>query len=285
MSQGGTYAWKRRHIVRKSAAPPDYRRLLRPLPDPPAGMSWIRNAADAGNPWMLVVVGGVGTTATTECGVVATAVPERDAAASALDSTATAAAEATVVVPVAATTGTTRRMADATTAVLAVTDGSNCNRSDDGSLPQAQMITGVNDDGDDGSKLACAAATSAVDAADGADTADKDEIWNVEDYTRHVILPHDTLAGLCLRYKIDRRTLQRANRFYGDDLRLAPDILHVPISAKARRLGWKRQDPDSREVKMAAVLAAHPSLSLMEANWYVRFGFLWLENSMGLLIG
>eukprot|EP00977_Amphora_coffeiformis_P017864 scaffold5999_cov149-Amphora_coffeaeformis.AAC.1 len=112
---------------------------------------------------------------------------------------------------------------------------------------------------------------------DGDDKQKKSELVGVE-YTEHVVLPTDTLAGICLLYKITRRELQRANRFYGNDLRLAPGKLYVPITEKARRYvhlrtitrsGRNAQDVESHEFKMAAFLAQHRSLSMMEAKCYL----------------
>lgn len=36
--------------------------------------------------------------------------------------------------------------------------------------------------------------------------------------------------------------MQHVNEFYGNDLRLAPGTLYIPITAKARALGWKAQN-------------------------------------------
>jgi len=91
------------------------------------------------------------------------------------------------------------------------------------------------------------------------------------DYTTHVILPHvDTLAGLCLQYKISKRELQRVNHFGGDNLRLAPSTLIIPITQKAKQVGWQPQNVHSRDFQRAALAAAVPSLSSMEVNCYLE---------------
>ena len=51
MTEGGVYPWKRRSTL--AAAAPDYQRLLKPLPDPPTGLSWVHDAASP-QKWILV---------------------------------------------------------------------------------------------------------------------------------------------------------------------------------------------------------------------------------------
>mmetsp|Transcript_576 Transcript_576/g.1340 ORF Transcript_576/g.1340 Transcript_576/m.1340 type:complete len:356 (+) Transcript_576:103-1170(+) len=267
MSEGGKYAWKRQS-TRSFARAPDYKRLLKPLPDPPGGCEWIHDESSA-EKWILVADTNV------------PAVPVVEAPPAVVD---------VVPPPVHAngndvneTTTTTARMIPLETDCLwnkgeqpkpmasVVTDLTNGEQQistdmlqdeEDGVaiLPQARMVP-------------TAAAVSMGVAAnkptdDGDDKQKKSELVGVE-YTEHVVLPTDTLAGICLLYKITRRELQRANRFYGNDLRLAPGKLYVPITEKARRLGWKAQDVESHEFKMAAFLAQHRSLSMMEAKCYL----------------
>ena len=92
-----------------------------------------------------------------------------------------------------------------------------------------------------------------------------------KDYIVHYILPeYDTLAGLCLRYRISQRHLQRVNGFSGcNSLRLAPKRLVIPITEKARKYGWQAQDVDSQPFQISVLLAHYPHLSRMEAKWYV----------------
>ena len=49
--EGGVYPWKR--AKNKAAPAPDYKRLLRPLPEPPKGLSWIRDDQTP-QKWVLV---------------------------------------------------------------------------------------------------------------------------------------------------------------------------------------------------------------------------------------
>lgn len=87
------------------------------------------------------------------------------------------------------------------------------------------------------------------------------------DYVEHVVLPTDTLQGICLSYKISSTRLRQANCFSGNSLLLAPNKLVIPISKKALRSGFIRvQDTDAKEYKLHAMLAEFPDLSMTEAK-------------------
>ena len=92
------------------------------------------------------------------------------------------------------------------------------------------------------------------------------------DYVEHVILPTDTLQGVCLAYKISTTRLRQANHFSGNSLLLAPKKLVIPLSKKALRSGFIRvQDTDAKEYKLHAFLAEFPDMSITEAKAYVVF--------------
>ena len=87
------------------------------------------------------------------------------------------------------------------------------------------------------------------------------------DYVEHVILPTDTLQGICLAYKTNATRLKQANHFSGNSLSLAPKKLVIPLSTTALRSGYIRsQDTDAKEYKVHALLAEYPKLSLIEAK-------------------
>lgn len=91
------------------------------------------------------------------------------------------------------------------------------------------------------------------------------------DYVEHIVLPTDTLQGLCLTYKLSASRLKRANHFTGDSLMMAPKQLVVPISKKAMRQGYLRvQDTDSKEYKMHAIQAKFPECCLTEAKAHLE---------------
>lgn len=87
---------------------------------------------------------------------------------------------------------------------------------------------------------------------------------------RHLILPSDTLAGLCLTYKVSPQALQRANTgccVSSDGLRLTVqpgDYLVIPSHKKQRRKN--RQDVHSREYKLASVLNQSRHLTTSQAE-------------------
>lgn len=89
--------------------------------------------------------------------------------------------------------------------------------------------------------------------------------------TTTVILPTDTLQGICLAYKLSASRLKRANHFSGETLQLAPKRLVIPISKRALQQGYLRvQDTDSYEYKLHAFQAEFPSLGLAEARAYLE---------------
>jgi LysM repeat protein len=91
------------------------------------------------------------------------------------------------------------------------------------------------------------------------------------DYVEHVVLPTDTLQGLCISYKITSTQLRQANCFSGNSLLLAPSKLVIPISKTALRAGFIRvQDTDQKEYKVHAMLAEFPDFSMTEAKAYLE---------------
>jgi len=87
------------------------------------------------------------------------------------------------------------------------------------------------------------------------------------DYCEHVVLPTDTLQGICLAYKVSSTRLRQANHFSGNSLLLAPKKLVIPISKKALRSGYMRvQDTDAKEYKLHAFLAEFPDFGETEAK-------------------
>lgn len=94
------------------------------------------------------------------------------------------------------------------------------------------------------------------------------------DYVEHIVLPSDTLQGVCLAYKISLTRLRQVNQFSGDNLTSAPRKLIIPLgtnSQKSIRSGFvKMQNQDSSEYKTYALLAEIPSLKLSEAQEYLE---------------
>ena len=69
----------------------------------------------------------------------------------------------------------------------------------------------------------------------------------------HVVLPGDTLAGLCIRYGVSARSLRRLNRLDGDQV-MQHAVLRIPPPRRGRR----RQTP---QVQTPDVLAARQRLA------------------------
>mmetsp|Transcript_33021 Transcript_33021/g.40539 ORF Transcript_33021/g.40539 Transcript_33021/m.40539 type:complete len:279 (-) Transcript_33021:249-1085(-) len=105
-----------------------------------------------------------------------------------------------------------------------------------------------------------------VVAATAAETGPREGL----DYIEHVVVPTDTLQGLCIRYKVTAAKIRQANQFTGMNLLLAPSRLLIPLSEKHVVSGRiKVQDRNSREFKVHAFLDKVIGLSLVEANAYL----------------
>lgn len=117
-------------------------------------------------------------------------------------------------------------------------------------------------------KIQRTASSSTIDSADGtAYLGPSGKGVLGVDYVEHIIMPTDTLQGICLAYKIGSTRLRQANHFSGNSLLLAPKKLVIPLSKKALRSGFIRvQDTDAKEYKLHAILAEFPDLSLTEAK-------------------
>jgi hypothetical protein len=124
--------------------------------------------------------------------------------------------------------------------------------------------------GPQSTKIQRTTSSSTIDSADNALGPSGKGSLGV-DYLEHVVLPTDTLQGICLAYKINTTRLRQANCFSGNSLSLAPKKLVIPLSKQAYRSGFIRvQDTDAKEYKLHALLAEFPDLSITEAKAYVR---------------
>ena len=72
----------------------------------------------------------------------------------------------------------------------------------------------------------------------------------------HVVLPGDTLAGICIRYGVSARSLRRLNRLDEGDQVMQHAILRIP--QRRRRETPQAQTPD--------VLAARQRLAYRESG-------------------
>mmetsp|Transcript_19716 Transcript_19716/g.22838 ORF Transcript_19716/g.22838 Transcript_19716/m.22838 type:complete len:484 (+) Transcript_19716:393-1844(+) len=87
----------------------------------------------------------------------------------------------------------------------------------------------------------------------------------------HIILPNDTLQGICIQYKISATRLRQGNQFSGSSLILAPKKLCIPVRTK--NLGTsmiKLQNQTTEEYKIHKVLAECSNLGMMETQAYLE---------------
>lgn len=115
-------------------------------------------------------------------------------------------------------------------------------------------------------KIQRTASSSTLDSQDNALGPSGKGILGV-DYVEHVVLPTDTLQGVCLAYKVSASNLRRANHFSGSSLHSAPKKLLIPLSKQALRTGFIRvQDTDTKEYKLSYFQAEFPDISATEAK-------------------
>jgi LysM repeat protein len=130
---------------------------------------------------------------------------------------------------------------------------------------------------------------------------------NGEPYLNHVVLPTDTLQGLCLAYKISATRLRMENGFSGNSLQLAPKKLRIPtvtcmnnntnnvsgggvsngetssssaINSNNKGMMIRCQDQSSREYKLYAFVADIETMELVEAKAYLDLANWDLEEAL-----
>jgi len=100
------------------------------------------------------------------------------------------------------------------------------------------------------------------------------------DYVEHVVLPTDTLQGICIAYKVSASQLRRANHFSGT-LHSAPKKLVIPLSKQALRTGFIRvQDTDTKEYKLHYFQAEFPEINAAEAKVYLELADWELKDAL-----
>ena len=88
-------------------------------------------------------------------------------------------------------------------------------------------------------------------------------------YLEHVVLPTDTLQGLCLAYKVSATQLRMMNMFSGNCLQMAPKKIKIPVNGVTKGMMIKTQDKTSKEFKLYAFVAEIPTMELIEAKAYL----------------
>jgi len=66
-------------------------------------------------------------------------------------------------------------------------------------------------------------------------------------FVEHVVMPDDTLQGICLRYDTTVRTLRQHNNFAGENFRVCPTLL-IPLKKNKTKIRF--QDLNDESIKM-----------------------------------
>lgn len=242
MAEGGHLPWKIQTIFTRGPVA-DYRILRKPLPNPPAGQVWYQNQET--KEWKLV--------------------PEK-----------------LVVVEPDESSSSSHTNSSSIVAVVRNTEDHDDDDDDDdweevmgvGSVRSLSSHTSHSHSNISNKIQRTHSSSSTIDSSD----VDGGKIIGPSgkgilgvDYVEHVVLPNDTMQGICIAYKIHPTALRKANHFSGCSLMLAPKKLVIPVSKKALRGGFLRvQDTASKEYKVHAIQAEVTDLSTTEATAYVR---------------
>lgn len=240
MSEGGLFSWKvQRPKSRGPAA--DFSRLKKPLPSPPEGSAWHQDKES--KEWKLIAVDRV---------------PElEEEKPSAIDHSEKE--------------DEWELLSDRLSDRQSLTSGSNKDAVFVTKCGSVRSITTLEcyENGSNSSvpfKIQRTNSSSTLDSNENSLGPSGKGVLGV-DYLEHVILPTDTLQGICLAYKISSTRLKQANHFSGSSLLLAPKKLVIPISKQALRSGFIRvQDTDAKEYKLYSFLAEYRDLSMIEAR-------------------
>lgn len=245
MSEGGLFPWKVQRNVTKPSA--DYSRLSSPLPSPPEGMKWHQDKET--RDWKVVEQSDVPDLITEDIITVDSLPPiipkkaDEDSEWEVLSGENPSSSGSYVVTKA----GSVRSLASIEGGVL----GNHI------SSPLSHTSF----------KIQRTLSSSTIDSTEQGSFGPSGKGILGVDYVEHVILPTDTLQGICLAYKINSTRLRQANHFSGHSLLLAPKKLVIPISQKALRSGFIRiQDTDAKQYKLHAFLAEFPKLSSAEAS-------------------
>jgi len=113
---------------------------------------------------------------------------------------------------------------------------------------------------------------------------DSKESSSIEDrdYLFHTVLPSDTLAGLCLRYKISSTKLRQVNKFSGSNLLLAPARLLIPLNKNAivDIHSIQVQDTNCPDYKLQTFLTEFPHLRQSERRAYLELNDWNLQDAL-----
>jgi hypothetical protein len=284
MSEGGHYPWKIQKVVRARSA--DYGRLRDPLPAPPGGTAWQHNPKT--REWKLVPAEAAAA-APAAAATAEAAPPSGGAAAGSADA---AAADATDV-----TDATDASLNDDEWEVLSADH--NSSTGNDNRAGSVRSLSSMEESshlsiphGSNKVARTRSGSASTIESLDNSNVNAKHRSSSGGgggvpgagalgvDYLEHVVLPTDTIQGVCLAYRLSPQRLRQANCFSGSSLSLAPKKLIIPLAGPGSGGGGggggarvpapvRAQDTDSPEYKIRALQAELPDLSVSEARAYV----------------
>jgi len=128
------------------------------------------------------------------------------------------------------------------------------------------------DEGDVQSELQCKELALRKHNSSETDVSRKadNELVDGIDYVEHVVLPTDTLQGVCLRYKVSATKLRQINKFSGASLTLAPPKLIIPVNQIYLKTDKIRvQDRNSIHFKTQYFLSETEGVGSKEARAYL----------------
>jgi len=234
MSEGGRFPWKIQTIFTKGPVA-DYSNLRNPLPPPPEGKKWHQD--EKTKEWKILSVGPE---------------PTKESKKDAND--------------ILGLDGSTTNRGDVEDEWELLSE-TNEGEHTSSSVAKVGSVRSLSSASSVPFKIQRTHSSSTIDSQDNGTLGPSGKGVLGVDYVEHVILPSDTLQGICLAYKINPTRLRQANHFSGNSLILAPKKLVIPLSKKALRTGFIRvQDTDAKEYKLHAFLAEFPDLSSTEAK-------------------
>eukprot|EP00640_Fibrocapsa_japonica_P003674 CAMPEP_0113935320 /NCGR_PEP_ID=MMETSP1339-20121228/2478_1 /TAXON_ID=94617 /ORGANISM="Fibrocapsa japonica" /LENGTH=296 /DNA_ID=CAMNT_0000937417 /DNA_START=81 /DNA_END=971 /DNA_ORIENTATION=+ /assembly_acc=CAM_ASM_000762 len=103
-----------------------------------------------------------------------------------------------------------------------------------------------------------------------------------EGFMSHVVLPGDTLIGICLRYRVKAQELRRINNFHGDFFRLCKTLL-IPINAKNQEISKALTHEQKKQifVNVSRLGSKEAEYYLSQSEWRLKKALsVWREDAL-----
>lgn len=125
--------------------------------------------------------------------------------------------------------------------------------------------------------------SSTLDSDEGSYLRMNDEFSYSQDdveLIEHIVLPSDTIQGICIQYKISATKLRQVNIFSGSSLKLAPKRLLIPVPISKLKLNSsfhssdssssiRMQDRTTKVYKVHKLICECPTLTTREIEAYL----------------